>query len=36
MGEKSDSVSYLSTDDILEIHELFGESNEDTEAGASH
>jgi death-on-curing protein len=33
MSEESDSVNYLSTDDILAIHELIVESNEDTEPG---
>lgn len=28
MSEESDSVNYLSTDDILAIHELIVESNE--------
>jgi death-on-curing protein len=35
MSEESDSVNYLSTDDILAIHELIVESNEDTEPGIS-
>lgn len=30
-----DSVTYLSADDILDIHELIVESNEETEAGVS-
>lgn len=35
MSEESDSVNYLSTDDILAIHELIVESNEETEPGIS-
>ena len=35
MSEESDSVNYLSTGDILAIHELIVESNEDTEPGIS-
>ena len=35
MSEESDSVNYLSTDDILAIHELIVESNEYTEPGIS-
>lgn len=33
MSEESDSVNYLSTDDILAVHELIVESNEETEPG---
>jgi death-on-curing protein len=35
MSEESDSVNYLSTDDILAIHELIVESNDNTEPGIS-
>ncbi|WP_435349235.1 hypothetical protein [Haloarchaeobius sp. HRN-SO-5] len=35
MSEDSGSLSYLSADDILAIHELIVESNEDTEAGVA-
>ncbi|MFD1587883.1 type II toxin-antitoxin system death-on-curing family toxin [Halorientalis brevis] len=35
MAEGSDSFNYLATDDILAIHELIVESNEDTEAGVA-
>ncbi|ACV49392.1 type II toxin-antitoxin system death-on-curing family toxin [Halomicrobium mukohataei] len=35
MTEGSDPINYLSTDDILAIHELIVESNEDTESGVS-
>jgi death-on-curing protein len=35
MSEESDSVNYLSTHDVLAIHELIVESNEDTEPGVS-
>lgn len=35
MSEDSDAISYLSVDDILAIHELIVESNEDTEAGVA-
>lgn len=33
MTEGSESINYLSTDDVLAIHELIVESNEDTAAG---
>jgi len=35
MNDESDSIDYLSKEDILAIHELIVESNEDTEAGVS-
>lgn len=35
MSEESDRVSHLSVDDVLAIHELIVESNEDTEPGIS-
>lgn len=35
MGEESDPITYLSPDDVLAIHELIVESNEDTESGIS-
>jgi death-on-curing family protein len=35
MGEKSESISYLSVDDILDIHELIVESNAETTAGVT-
>lgn len=35
MSEESDPVTYLSVDDVLAIHELIVESNEDTEPGIS-
>lgn len=35
MSEDSDSISYLSAEDILAIHELIVESNEATEAGVA-
>jgi len=35
MAEGADSLNYLSTDDILAIHELVVESNEDTAAGVA-
>ena len=35
MSGESDSVNYLSTEDILAIHELIVESNEETERGVS-
>lgn len=35
MGEETGSISYLTADDVLKIHELIVESNEDTEAGVS-
>lgn len=35
MSEEPVTVNYLSTDDILAIHELIVESNDETEAGVS-
>ena len=35
MGEESESISYLSADDIHDIHELIVESNAETTAGVS-
>ncbi len=35
MGEESESVSYLSADDICDIHELIVESNAETTAGVA-
>ena len=35
MDEESESISYLSADDIRDIHELIVESNADTAAGVS-
>ena len=35
MAEESESISYLSADDIRDIHELIVESNADTAAGIS-
>ena len=36
MTEGSESINYLSTDDIFAIHELIVESNEDTAAGITN
>lgn len=35
MGEDSESISYLSTDDIQAIHELIVEANAETTAGVA-
>ncbi|RZV06728.1 hypothetical protein BDK88_3759 [Natrinema hispanicum] len=35
MDEEPESISYLSADDIRDIHELIVESNADTTAGVS-
>jgi len=35
MGEESDSINYLSADDIHDIHELIVESNAETTAGVA-
>ena len=35
MGEESESISYLSADDIHDIHELIVEANAETTAGVA-
>ena len=35
MAEDGDSINYISTDDVLSIHELIVESNADTEPGVT-